>query len=164
MAARLSELVVVARVLGVDLLRRAQAGGRVEGAGGEADRVAAGRLPEQARAALGAEAAPGVGLALGALDPSETGVRGQAQLVARRGRRRPHVTGPPAAFAAVAHHDVTERTVHLEPDGPAQATAGVRQPTSASSCSRPWSRSRPRCTAAMNFVRLSSRVLRMSSA
>ena len=36
-------------------------------------------------------------------------------------------------------------------------------PTSAGS-SRPWSRSRPRCTAAMNFERLTSSVLRISSA
>ena len=37
------------------------------------------------------------------------------------------------------------------------------QETSAGS-SRPWSRSRPRCTAAMNFERFTSRVLRISSA
>ena len=50
------------------MLDRPQAGRRVERAGRDADRRAAGSVPEQARAALAAEAAPGVGVALGAED------------------------------------------------------------------------------------------------
>src|ERR687896_18637 len=122
-------LVVVAGELGVDLPGRLQTGRQVERARGEADRVPAGRLPEQARPALGAEAAAGVGHALPAVDPLQGAVLDDPHLVTRRGARGPHVARPAAALAAVAHHDVAQRAVDLEADGAAEAAAGGGQRT-----------------------------------
>ena len=63
---------------------------------------------------------------------------------------------------STANDDAVERDPVAEAPGqPAELEAA--QATSAGS-SRPWSRSRPRCTAAMNFDRLTSSVLRISSA
>ena len=59
--------------------------------------------------------------------------------------------------------DAVERDPVAVAPGQIDDLEAADYPTSAGS-SRPWSRSRPRCTAAMNFERLTSRVLRISSA
>src|ERR671914_310790 len=102
----LNLVVVVAGVLGVDLPRRPQPGGSVEGARGDADGVPVGRVPEQARAALGAEAAARVRLALRAVDPAQRAVLDDPHVGAMRGRGRPDVAGPAPALAAMTEDDV----------------------------------------------------------
>src|ERR687896_2521684 len=114
-----SLLVVVARELGVDVADGLQPRRGIQRAGGEADRPAAGRLPEEARAALRTESAAGVRLALGAVDPAQRALLGDADVLTRRLACRPDVARPAPALAAVAHHHVARRAVHLEADGPA---------------------------------------------
>ena len=76
-------------------------------------------------------------------------------------------TGPQRAKPAASQDAIgaqpAEPAASADPIGaqPAEPAASAYE-TSASS--RPWSRSRPRWTAAMNFVRLTSSVFRMSSA
>src|SRR5262245_11526660 len=157
----LVEVVVVADALDPDLMGCPDAGRPVEAAGGDGDVRAARDLPEQRRPALGAEAPPGVVLAVRAGDPAKAAVLCELEVLLERFRGGPRMSGPAPALGAVTQHHIPQRPVHLERNSPADA-APAAQPTSASS--RPCRRSRPRCTAAMNFVRLTSRVLRMSSA
>ena len=154
------QLVVVAGVRRVDLHDRLQPGRRVERARGDADRVAVGRFPEQARAALAAEAPARVRVALRAVDPAQAILAGQPQRLTRR--RRVGARDSRASDGTRRSGRRSRRAAAHPPRTHRPAEAAAVQPTSASS--RPCSRSRPRCTAAMNFVRLTSSVLRMSSA
>src|SRR5580693_1677250 len=107
-----------------------QAGGVVERAGRDADRLAPRRVPEQARAALAAEAAPRPRVAVWAVDPAQPARLHEHELLLARGAARRYVTAPAAALLAVADQNVTERPGHLVADRPAEAAAGRRSRSS----------------------------------
>ncbi len=79
--------------------------------GGDADRVAAGRVPEQARAALGAESAAGAGVAVRAVDPAEAALFDEYEVFAPSGGARGEMAVPPAALLAVTDQDVAKVAV-----------------------------------------------------
>ena len=99
-------LVVVARRLHPDLVDGADAGGRIETARGDAHLLGAGHLPEQRRAALAAEAPPGVMNAVGAVDPPKPALLAEPDVLEGRRRGCPDMAGPPPAFGAVTQHHV----------------------------------------------------------
>src|SRR5439155_21558652 len=114
----------VAVTVRVPVADHAQAGGLVDRAGGDRHRVAFGRIPEEARAAVPAETAARAPVALGTVDPAEGALVQDDDGVALRRRRGPCVAGPPAAFDAVADEDVAQLAPDLEADGAAQAATG----------------------------------------
>ena len=117
------QLVVVAGLGHVPMGGHAEIRGAVQGSGRDADRRPARRVPEQARAALGAEAAAGAGLAVGALDPAQAAVLHEHEVLAARGRARREVSVPAPALDAVADQHVAERSGDLVPNRAAQASS-----------------------------------------
>src|SRR5581483_8369947 len=118
------DVVVVAGEVEVDLAQDRQAGRGVEAARRDADRLAAARLPEEARAALRAERATRVRDAVRTVDPPHRVGRRDDELLPRRRGRGPDVAAPRAALGAVADDDVAEGAVDLEPDGAAEPASG----------------------------------------
>ena len=96
------KVVVVADLRDIDVAKRAQAGRLVQRSGRDADRVACGCVPEQTRPALGAEPAPGLALALGTGNPTQSTVFQQNQVFLSCSRGREYVPAPPSALHAVA--------------------------------------------------------------
>src|SRR6266446_3808322 len=118
------ELVVVAFVRGMNVLHQLQTGGAVDAAGRDRDMVAPGPMPEQCRAAVGAEAPP---CARRGGVPRERGAASDHEVaLARRGRRQ-KVPGHPPALRAVAGDHGPQRAAHLVADRPAQASARLPQ-------------------------------------
>ena len=96
------KVVVVADLRDIDVAKRAQAGRLVQRSGRDADRFACGCVPEQTRPALGAEPAPGLALALGTGNPTQSTVFQQNQVFLSCSRGREYVSAPPSALHAVA--------------------------------------------------------------
>ena len=100
------ELVVLAGLGDIPVAGDAQAGGAVERTGGDADRRAPGGVPEQARAALRAEAAARAGVATWAVDSAQPSILEQHEILAPRSRARGYVAVPAPAFPTVADEDI----------------------------------------------------------
>src|SRR5438270_10313023 len=99
----------------------AQPGRLVQGARRDADHLAAGRVPEEARAAFAAEATPRAGIAAGALDPPQAALLGQYEIVTpRRGAGR-DMAVPAPALLAMANEDIAQGPAHLVGDRATQA-------------------------------------------
>src|SRR5579862_9249497 len=96
----------------------------VERACGDADRLAARRIPEEARAARAAEAMLRAALAGRARDPTQCSLLDELHVLAARRGRREEMPAPPAALDAVADEHVAQRAAHLVADRAAEAAAG----------------------------------------
>src|ERR1700752_2990733 len=94
-----------------------QPGRDIQGTSGDAHRREPGRVPEQAGAALAAEAAPRPRVAAGTVDPAKAPLLDQLEILlpCRRGRRDMAV--PSAALLAVADQYVLKRARHRVSDG-----------------------------------------------
>src|SRR6185503_6821793 len=118
----LVEVVVVADALDPDLVSGPDAGRRVQTALGDAHVLAPRHLPEQRRAALGTEPSPRVPDAVRAVDPAESPLLGEVEIVEQRLRRRPRMPRPAPALGAVTQHHIAQRPSHLERHSSADAT------------------------------------------
>src|ERR1035441_666510 len=97
--------------------------------GGDADRRAVGRAPEQARAAAAAEASPRPGITARAGEPAQ--VRGTVdhEVLARYRGHRAQVTVPPPTLRAMADRHVarraTDRVAHRPTQAPSRGHANA---------------------------------------
>ncbi len=119
----LGNLVPVARLVRVDVRCDAKPGRAGERPRCDADPLPAGRLPEEARAAHAAEAAPRMSIALGAVDPTKCLGRADHEVVDPRRRERAHGAGPATTLDAVADDDVAKRPPDLVGHGAAQTAS-----------------------------------------
>src|SRR5687768_12822388 len=110
----LVELVVVAGAVHPDLPHRADAGRRIEAPGRDAHALAARHLPEQRRAALGAEPAPSVVFRVRAVDPAKPALLCEPDLGDERVRSGPSVTRPAPALRAMAQDDIAQAPLDIE--------------------------------------------------
>ena len=78
------QLVVVAGLRHEPVARNAQSRGRIERAGGDADHFLARGVPEQARAALGAQASPCLGVAARTPDAAKAASVEQREVISMR--------------------------------------------------------------------------------
>src|SRR5712692_2447207 len=115
-----ADLVIVAAMRDEDVADGAQAGRRIEAAGGDRDDGAADAPPEQAGAALAAEAALGEA---GGFVPAQPALRLEAQIGARRIGIGADMAVEAPALPTMAVHHVAQRAVDGEPHGTAFATA-----------------------------------------
>ena len=99
------DLVVAAGIRSIDMARDAQLAGIVQAAGGYRDAVAAVRIPEQAGAALRAEAAAGTG---GRAVPTQLLLSVKFQAVAGDGSVGATVAVKAPALATVANNDALQ--------------------------------------------------------
>src|SRR5436190_19504218 len=111
-------LVPVAGGRRVDVVARCEARRLVEAAGRDRDRRAT-SIPEETRAADGAEAAPRTAM----LVPAQAGVRREVEPVARAGRVRRRAAVRPPADGAVADDHIAQWTGDAVADGVAEAPA-----------------------------------------
>ena len=106
------ELVVVACLMRVPVPGDLETGGAVERAGGDIDPLAVCRLPEEARAALAAEAAAGVAVAAG-LGTQRTASSPSTEKCSSRADVNAPMYPPQPAFHAMAEEHVAQRAAHL---------------------------------------------------
>ena len=97
---------------------------RVQRPGGDADRFVSRGVPEQARAALDAEASPCPRVASRTLDPTKPPFVEQDEILSCDSGGRGGMAVPAAALLAVANQDTTERAPYSVDNCAAQASTG----------------------------------------